>query len=77
MRELYVHLPNADEVQHFVDSIAALDGDFDFLSNNYILDARSLMGIFTLDISRPLLLRVHQDTPQNLHVIAPFIVYPS
>jgi len=72
MRDIYVNLPGSDEIQHFVDTISPLSGQFDFIFGNYILDARSLMGIFSLEIEKPLLLRVHQDTAENMSAIAPF-----
>lgn len=76
MKEIYVRLDGADAVQKFVEALTGLEGDFDLVSGRYILDARSLMGIFSLDLSRPILLRVHKGTPDTLKALAPFTVAP-
>lgn len=74
MQSVYVQLSGAETVQKFVEQISALDGDFDLVAGNYILDARSLMGIFSLDISKPIELRIYNDTPENMQHLARFIV---
>ena len=73
MRSVFVSLPNTETVQEFVEALAELDGDFELVSGNFILDARSLMGIFGMDISRPILLRIYNDVPQNFQALDRFI----
>lgn len=74
MRSVYVNLSTPQTVQQFVEKIAPLKGSFDLVSGNYILDARSLMGIFTLDLSAPIRLDVGEDTAENMQAIEEFIV---
>ena len=64
----------AKEVQKFVGDLVPLEGDFELVSDNMLLDARSLMGIFGFDLSRPLRLKIYQDSPVNLMAIAPYRV---
>ena len=45
----------------FVNKINTFDGDFDLVSARYVIDAKSIMGIFSLDISAPLRLDIHDD----------------
>ena len=73
MRSVYISLPSVNSVQKFVATVSKLDGDFDFQSGNYILDARSLMGIFTLDLSKPLKLNVQNDTEETMRALAAFV----
>ena len=73
MQTVKVNLPDAQTVQAFVDTIAPLAGDFDLVTGNFVLDARSLMGIFSLDITQPIELRVQHDTEENMKAIAPFV----
>lgn len=72
MQSVYVSLPSPETVQSFVEDITGLEGDFDLVSGRYILDARSLMGIFSLDLSKPIELKVYNDTAQNMDVIAKY-----
>ena len=74
MRSVYVSLPSVEVVQKFVESISPLDGDFDLLSGGYVLDAKSLMGILCLDLTKPLLLNVERDIEEAMKALESFIV---
>lgn len=73
MRTVYVNLPNSETIQRFVDALADLEGQFDLISGHYILDARSMLGIFNLDLKRPIRLDVYNDSPENMAAIVPFL----
>ena len=73
MRSVYVSLPSVNSVQKFVATVSKLEGNFDFQSGNYILDARSLMGIFTLDLTKPLKLNIQNDTEETMHALRSFL----
>lgn len=74
MESVYVYLPDTKTVQAFVHNLAQLDGDFELVSDGFILDARSLMGIFSLDLSKPLRLNIEHDADRAKQVLAQFIV---
>lgn len=73
MQDVEIYLPTPEDVQDFVAAITTLDGNFDLVSGNYILDAKSLMGIFTFDLTKPLQLKVYNATPENMAAIQPYI----
>ena len=73
MRSVYISLPSVNSVQKFVATVSRLEGNFDFQSGNYILDARSLMGIFSLDLSQPVLLNIQNDTEETMQALKNFI----
>lgn len=73
MTEVFVDLPNAEQIQRFVAVISNLQGDFDLFDGNRILDARSLMGIFSFDLTKPIKLRIYHDSNENLEAIRAFI----
>ena len=73
MRTVYVNLPTTQSIQDFVDLLSGLTGQFDLISGHYILDARSLLGIFNLDRSRPIQLDVYDDRQENIAALAPFL----
>lgn len=75
MQDIAVSLHGAREIQSFVNTLLPLEGDFEFISDRHILDARSLMGIFSLDTSKPLTLRVHKDAPETINAIREFIAH--
>lgn len=74
MKSVSISLPTATQVQAFAEVLTALEGDFDLVSGQYILDARSMMGIFSLDLQHPLQLNIQQDTDDTIKALTPFIV---
>ena len=61
MQSVNVLLDTVDKVKGFVNTVAPLEGDIDLGSDRYIVDAKSIMGIFSLDLSKPLKLAIHSD----------------
>lgn len=73
MQSVYIVLPNTGAVQQFVKVLAGLEGDFELVADNFILDARSFLGIFSMDLSHPVELRIYQPTEVNIQAIQPFL----
>ena len=68
-------------VQIFLNSIGAndiskFDYDFDLVSGRYVVDAKSIMGIFSLDLSKPIDLNIHTEegADEVLELLNPYIV---
>ncbi|MBE5931334.1 MAG: HPr family phosphocarrier protein [Lachnospiraceae bacterium] len=76
MKTVKISLNSIDKVKAFVNEITKFDSDFDLVSGRYVIDAKSIMGIFSLDLSKPIDLNVHaQDNLDAvLAVLAPYIV---
>ncbi|MCL1828727.1 MAG: HPr family phosphocarrier protein [Oscillospiraceae bacterium] len=73
MQTVYVNLPTAEAVHAFVIRISPLAGQFDLLSGRHVFDAKSLMSILTLDLTKPIELRVEKDTEETMRAIKQFI----
>ncbi len=76
MKTVKISLNSIDKVKAFVNEITKFDSDFDLVSGRYVIDAKSIMGIFSLDLSKPIDLNIHsQDSLDSiLNVLAPYIV---
>ncbi len=61
MKTLQISLNSIDKVKAFVNDVTKFDCDFDLVSGRYVIDAKSIMGIFSLDLSQPITLNVHAD----------------
>lgn len=59
MKTVKISLNSIDKVKAFVNEITKFDSDFDLVSGRYVIDAKSIMGIFSLDLSKPIDLNVH------------------
>ena len=53
MKTVQISLNSIDKVKSFVNDITKFDYDFDLVSGRYVIDAKSIMGIFSLDLSKP------------------------
>ena len=61
MKTVQICLNSIDKVKSFVNEITKFDTDFDLVSGRYVIDAKSIMGIFSLDLSKPIKVEVHDD----------------
>lgn len=59
MRSLKISLNSIEKVKSFVNIISEFKSEFDLTSGRYIVDAKSIMGIFSLDLSKPIELTLH------------------
>ena len=59
MKTVKISLNSIDEVKSFVNEITKFDYDFDLVSGRYVIDAKSIMGIFSLDLSKSIDLNIH------------------
>lgn len=62
MQSVMISLNSIEKVKFFVNTITRFDGDFDLSSGRYVIDAKSIMGIFSLDLSKPLKLDIYNDS---------------
>ncbi len=74
MKEFIIKLETIANVQDFVKAITGLDSDFDICSGRYVVDAKSILGIFGLDLKNELVLKVYDCTDEVKAAIKPFIV---
>lgn len=72
-----IKLDSIDAVRDFVNTVNRFTSDFDLISGRYVIDAKSIMGIFSLDLSKPLVLEIHENNGEHdalLEALKKFIV---
>ena len=76
MKTVQISLNSIDKVKSFVNDISKFSNDFDLVSGRYVIDAKSIMGIFSLDLSKPIDLTIHagDDIDQILEILKPYII---
>ena len=76
MKTVRVCLDSIDKVKGFVNDISRFNTDFDLISGRYVIDAKSIMGIFSLDLSKPIELTIHESDEMDeiLKIIQPYVV---
>lgn len=76
MKTVKISLNSIDKVKSFVNDITKFDSDFDLVSGRYVIDAKSIMGIFSLDLSNTIDLNIHNEAEADsiLEALKPYIV---
>ena len=75
MKTVKISLNSIDKVKSFVHDITKFDYDFDLVSGRYVIDAKSIMGIFSLDLSKPIDLNIHADdnVEEIMEMLKPYL----
>ena len=76
MKTVRISLNSIDKVKSFVNDLAKFDADFDLVSGRYVIDAKSIMGIFSLDLSKPIDLNIHAEDniDEVLEALTPYVI---
>ena len=70
MKEFIVSLNSVDKVKRFVSVTAGFDTEIDVVSGRYVIDGKSFMGIFSMDLSKNLELRILETNEQEKEILA-------
>lgn len=77
MKTVKICLNSIEKVKSFVNDITKFDVDFDLVSGRYVIDAKSIMGIFSLDLSKAIELNIHSEgepLEAVMKVLQPYLV---
>lgn len=76
MTTVKISLNSIDKVKSFTNDLLHFDSDFDLVSGRYVVDAKSIMGIFSLDLTKPIDLNIHAEEgiDEILKTLKPYIV---
>lgn len=75
MEVFNIMLNSINDVKEFVNTVSKYDFDIDLTSGRYVVDAKSIMGIFSLNLSKPIKVEVHSDSCETfMQEVQRFIV---
>ncbi|MBO6263802.1 MAG: HPr family phosphocarrier protein [Clostridia bacterium] len=66
MKSVQISLQMANQVKSFVSIVQKYSYDIDLRSDRYVVDAKSILGIFSLDLSKPITVEIHSNDCQDL-----------
>ena len=66
MNTFQILLSSINDVKNFVNTVSKYDYEIDLTSGRYVVDAKSIMGIFSLDLSKPIKVEIHNDNCEDL-----------
>lgn len=73
MQQVFVKFNSAEQVRSFVNVISTIEENFDMGSGRRLVDAKSLLGVFALDLTQPQKLRCNSDDTSVMEKITPFL----
>lgn len=65
MKEMQIKLTNISDIRAFVNEVMLQEYEVDLVQGRYVIDAKSIMGIFALDLLNPITVKAHSDYPQD------------
>ena len=76
MKTVQISLNSIDKVKSFVNAITQFEFDFELIAGRYVIDAESVMGIFSLDLSKPIDLAIHAESnlDEIMEALKPYLV---
>lgn len=66
MKSVNIRLSTIADVRDFVNAVSSFEGDVDLSSGRYVVDGKSIMGIFSLDLLAPIKLTIYSDNHEKL-----------
>lgn len=77
MKTFEMQLASINDVKQFVNRACQMPFDIDIISGRYVIDAKSIMGIFSVDLSKPITVEVHgtdEDVRQFMDSVKEYVV---
>ena len=76
MKTVNILINTVDKVKSFVRDITRFEYEFDLVSGKYVVNAKSIMGVFSLDIGKPICLQINTEdsTEEIMNVLSAYIV---
>lgn len=74
MKDILIRLNSVEDVKEFVNIVSGFDGKAVLKSTQYIIDAKSIMGVFSVDLSEPLMLCLDNPSQEKIDRIREFTV---
>ncbi|MBQ8082025.1 MAG: HPr family phosphocarrier protein [Clostridia bacterium] len=66
MKSVMLKLTQAEEVKEFVNTVNRYQYEMDLRAGRHVVDAKSILGIFSLDLSKPISLEIYADNCEDL-----------
>jgi phosphotransferase system HPr-like phosphotransfer protein len=66
MKTVKVRLSSIEAVRDFVEAVRKYGSEIDLSSGRYVVDAKSIMGIFSLDLMKPITMTIHNDNCNDI-----------
>lgn len=63
---LTINLNDFAKAKKFINEATKFPSDIDVIRDRYVIDGKSAIGLFTLDLSKPVEVQIHSDDPYEI-----------
>ena len=77
MQEIQISLRTIEDVKQFVQTITMFDGEFELISGKYVVDAKSILGLSSVDLSKPVTLRIEAADSKLEDILNAIVTYKT
>ena len=74
MKETQIKLTNIQDIREFVNKVILLDYEVDLVQGRYVIDAKSIMGLFSLDLSKPIKINAYTNDDKLKEELSRYLV---
>lgn len=74
MQKFKIKVDTIDKVKRFVDIASKYEEDIDVVRDKYVVDAKSIMGMFSMDLSKIVELHIHSDKKEIAEAFKDFAI---
>lgn len=67
MVKVIVNLNEMDKLKNFIEKVSMFEGDIDAVRGRYVIDAKSVIGLFSVDLSKPLEVIFHSENEEEIN----------
>ncbi len=71
--QIWIKLGTIEEVKEFVSIVTRFNGDAELKSGKYVIDAKSILAIFSLDLSKKVLLCLENPKKEEIDALEKFV----
>lgn len=61
-----IKLNGIDEIKNFIDIVSSFPCNIDIVSGRYVVNAKSIMGVFSLDTTKGMIVRVDSEDDEEV-----------
>lgn len=69
MKSVQIQFRGLNSIKSFVNILSHYDNDFDIVDQRYVIDAKSIMGLFSLDLTHPVELRIMTENEEVINKV--------
>lgn len=65
-KKITINLNTVSEIKKFINVVSAFESDVDIISEHYVCDAKSIMAVFSYNLTKPVQVEIHSNNENEI-----------